>query len=315
MDEQAAMQQYYLATAVAAARAAGKLALEAAHQPRTITYKGPKDIVTEVDVACEKVIIEIIHTRHPDHNILSEEAGRVAAPQVGDNDYTWIIDPIDGTNNYAAQLPFWCISVALARGKQPIVAAVYDPTHEELYTAVAGEGAFLNGQPLRVNQPSELHVALIACDTGSAEEFSRRSLNVTSQLRPHVHRVRILGSAVLAISYVAAGRLDLFYHLNLHPWDVAAALLLVREAGGRGTTFNGQDCNVFDRELVAANPSLLAAFLNIPHMEEVAHQSLGFRLQPLSVASSGQAAALLLRFVRDKERSKIVYSAAPAYVL
>lgn len=272
MEEQAKLAEY-LMTAAEAARAAGKIAFERRHLPRTITYKGPKDIVTEVDVACEKAIIDIIHSRHPNHAILSEEAGQVAAPEVGDNDYTWIIDPLDGTNNYAVELPFWCVSVALAHGKQPVVAAIYDPTHDELYTAVEGGGAFLNGQPIRVNKPAGMRETMVACDIGYDEVLSRRSLDVTGQVRPLVRRIRVLGSAVLAIAYVAAGRLDLFFHLNLKPWDVAAALLLVREAGGCGLTFDGAEGNAFSHELIAACPDLAEEFLRVPRVEQIAHGS------------------------------------------
>ena len=163
----------FLVTATDAAQAAGKIAREVYHQPRQISFKGHRDIVTEADIACETAIIDIIQARHPSHRILSEERGGVAAlTQAAGGDYVWIIDPIDGTHNYAAQLPYWCISVALAHEGEPIVAAVYDPIHEELFIAVKGGGAFLNGQLIHVSQRLDLDDSLVA--TSATTILSRR---------------------------------------------------------------------------------------------------------------------------------------------
>ncbi|PZS00050.1 MAG: inositol monophosphatase [Candidatus Chloroheliales bacterium] len=262
----------FLGTATEAARAAGEIARQGFHQPRQISFKGHKDIVTEADIACETAIIDIIQSRHPSHRILSEERGGVAAlTEATGGDYVWIIDPIDGTHNYAAQLPFWCISVALAHEGETVVAAVYDPIHEEIFTAVKGEGAKLNGKPITVSARTDLDDSLAACDIGYDDIISPRSLKIAQEVRPFVRRVRMLGSAVLAICYVAAGRIDLFFHLHLKPWDIAAAMLIVKEADGKATDFDGKDSTIKSKEIVTANPIIHADFLALPQVSNTAH--------------------------------------------
>ncbi len=263
----------FLVTATDAARAAGKIAREVYHQPRQIRFKGHKDIVTEADIACETAIIDIIQARHPSHRILSEERGGVAAlTEAVGGDYVWIIDPIDGTHNYAAQLPYWCISVALAHEGETVVAAVYDPIHEEMFTALKGGGAKLNGAPISVSERTDLDDSLAACDIGYDEIISPRSLKIAQEVRPYVRRVRMLGSAVLAICYVATARIDLFFHLHLMPWDIAAAMLIVKEAGGLATDFDGKDSTIKSMEIVAANPVIHASFLELPQVNRTARQ-------------------------------------------
>ncbi len=263
----------YLDTAENAAREAGAIAKAVYHQPRQISLKGHKDIVTEADIACETAIINLIQATHPSHHILSEERGGVAAlSAAGDREYTWIIDPIDGTHNYAAQLPYWCISVALTHAGETVVAAVYDPIHEEMFTAVKGQGAQLNGRPIHVSDRTDLDDSLAACDIGYDDLISPRSLKIAQEVRPFVRRVRMLGSAVLALCYVAVGRIDLFFHLHLKPWDIAAAMLIVREAGANATDFSGKDSTLYNREVVAANSIIHATFLSLPQVERTAHE-------------------------------------------
>ncbi len=264
--------QQFLDTATEAARAAGKIARDKYHQPRQIHAKGIKDIVTEADIACETAIIDLIQSRHPSHRILSEERGDVNALTQGGGDYIWIIDPIDGTHNYAAQLPYWCISVALAHEGETAVAAVYDPIHDELFTAIKGQGAKLNGNAISVSQNTNLDDSLAACDIGYDDIISPRSLKIAQEVRPFVRRVRMLGSAVLAIAYVAVGRIDLFYHLHLKPWDIAAAMLIVKEAGGVTTDFDGNPATIMGKAIVTANPAIHELFLSLPQVSKTAHE-------------------------------------------
>lgn len=263
----------FLGTAMDAASAAGVIARTVFRQPRQISFKGHKDIVTEADIACETAIIDIIQNRHPSHRILSEERGGVAAlTEAAGGDYVWIIDPIDGTHNYAAQLPYWCSSLALTKRGETIVAAVYDPIHDEMFTAIKGQGAKLNDAPIHVAANPTLDDALAACDIGYDEVISPRSLKITQEVRPFVRRVRVLGSAVLALCYVACGRLGLFYHLHLKPWDIAAAMLIIKEAGGVTTDFDGQPATIDGRAIVAANPTIHNLFLALPQVNKTAHE-------------------------------------------
>ncbi len=242
------------AVALDAARAAGEIAHRAFLQPRVITAKGTNDIVTEVDVAAEEAIVQRIRAAFPDDGILAEERGRRA----GGSPYLWIIDPLDGTHNYAAQLPFWCVSIARynTATAQMELGVIADPLHDEVFVAERGAGATLNGRPIQVTANTNLGQSVIACDLGYVQAISAHMLQAAVEVQPQVRRLRILGSAVLAIAYVACGRIDMFFHLHLQPWDLAAAWLLVEEAGGRCTTWDGTPTRFDDRELVAGPPAL-----------------------------------------------------------
>jgi myo-inositol-1(or 4)-monophosphatase len=240
--------------AIAAAREAGALARAAFRGRREITSKGGQDIVTEIDHAAEAAICARLAAAFPDDAILAEERGRQGA----DARYCWIIDPLDGTHNYAAQLPFWCIAIARydQQAGQPTVGVIYDPLHDELFAAGRGAGATLNDAPIRGGAARDLQAALLACDIGYDPAISTRMMRTARGVQPHSRRLRILGSAVLALAYVAAGRIDSFFHLQLQPWDLAAAWLLIEEAGGVITTWDGAPLTLAARGAVAANPTL-----------------------------------------------------------
>jgi myo-inositol-1(or 4)-monophosphatase len=153
-----------------------------------------------------------------------------------------------------------------------VVAAVYDPIHEEMFTALKSGGAKLNGEPISVSERTDLDDSLAACDIGYDEIISPRSLKIAQEVRPFVRRVRMLGSAVLAICYVATARIDLFFHLHLKPWDIAAAMLIVKEAGGLATDFDGNDSTIKSVEIVAANPVIHASFLELPQVNRTARE-------------------------------------------
>jgi myo-inositol-1(or 4)-monophosphatase len=246
------------ALAEEAARVAGAVALRGFRGQLDIRSKGGKDIVTQYDTEAEQVALEIIRGHFPDHLILAEESGFSGDEQrIGDNLF-WAIDPIDGTHNYAMQLPFWCVSVAVgdATTREVLAGVVFDPLHGELFSAVKGSGATLNGEPLAVARHTELGDAALAYDIGYDPEIANRMLTLALHAQPHVKRLRLMGSAVLALTYVAAGRFDAYYHLSLQPWDIAAASLLVREAGGQITDWEGLPFPARQSSAVAANPVL-----------------------------------------------------------
>jgi myo-inositol-1(or 4)-monophosphatase len=244
-----------LTVAEEAARAAGGVALEGFRGAMQVRSKGGKDIVTEYDVAAEEAAVGVIRRHFPEHAILAEESGEGGASAGGGAPWLWTVDPIDGTHNYAMQLPYWCSAVAVSDAHTGVVEAgvVFDALHGELFAARAGGGAFLNGLPMRISKKSELEDAILACDIGYQPEVAARMMALAAHVQPHVKRLRLLGSAVLAMAYVAAGRFDAYYHLSLQPWDIAAASLLVREAGGAITDWEGNRIGATQTSAVAAN--------------------------------------------------------------
>jgi len=243
--------------AVAAARAAGAVLLEEFGNERHIEYKGTIDLVTDADRRSEQTVVSVLRTHFPNHQILAEEGTRGgASPR-----YRWIIDPLDGTTNYAHRYPHFAVSIGLERDGEMVVGVVYDPVLEELFTAQAGSGAFLNSRPLRVSPAVELLRSLFCTGFPYDHSFLEASLRRWDQFVRRAQAVRRDGSAALDICYVAAGRFDGFWEDHLFPWDMAAAMLIVREAGGRATDFQGLPPNVYRGELVASNGLLHEAML------------------------------------------------------
>ncbi len=251
--------------AIAAAREAGQLMLEWRQKfpagPATLHYKGEKDVVTEVDTRAEEIIIGHIRRSFPDHNILAEEGGeRIGQATATPTPFKWIIDPLDGTANYAADLAASCVSIGLAENEKMILGVVYNPFRDELFVAERGQGATLNGQPIRVAPTEDLGRALVCFDLGYNEEKAVAQLREATFFRPRVRSMRILGSAVLGLVYVAVGRFDLFYHQSLSPWDLAAALLILEEAGATVTDRDGGPAHYSRPSVVAANPRIHQLF-------------------------------------------------------
>jgi myo-inositol-1(or 4)-monophosphatase len=250
--------------AIAAAYEAGKLMLDWRKQfppgPATLHYKGPKDVVTEVDGRAEEIIIGHIWRNFPEHNILAEEGGVRAGNNGGNSPFTWIIDPLDGTANYAADLATSCVSIAVAENEVLKLGVVYNPFRDELFVAEAGKGATLNGQPIQVAPTGSLDKALVCFDLGYNEEKAVQQLKEATFIRPKVRSMRILGSAVLGLIYVAVGRFDLFYHQALSPWDLAAGLIILQEAGATVTDRDGQPAHYTKPSVVAATPKVHTLF-------------------------------------------------------
>jgi len=240
----------YLQVAVRACRAAGKIQVAAFGSAPPVEHKGEIDLVTAIDRRSEKAILAIIGRAFPGHGVLAEES----APRTGDAEYLWVVDPLDGTTNYSRGFPYFCVSVALARAGQVIVAAVHQPLLDEMFTAIRGHGAFLNGKPLRVSGQALLDQAFLA--TGFPYDIRRSRRNNIDHFSNFATRclaVRRAGAAALDLAYVAAGRFDGFWELKLRPWDIAAASLLVEEAGGHVTGLAGRPWRLSVHDIVASN--------------------------------------------------------------
>jgi len=222
--------------AESAAREAGALLRDNLDQAVVVETKGRADFVTGLDLQANDLIRARIGAAFPDHRFLTEET--VNAP-LGDEP-TWVVDPVDGTLNLVHGFPYVSVSLALVVGRRPVAGVVCDPLRDDLFSAAAGAGAACNGSPVSVGGDPELSSALLAFDLAHDEEAARESMELAAFLRPRVAALRLAGSAALALCHVAAGRLGGFFHHRLEPWDMAAAMLIVREAGGSVTDLDGR---------------------------------------------------------------------------
>ncbi len=250
----------YLDTAIDAAKAAGEILMRAYEKPKQIEFKAEVDLVTETDRASERLIIEKILAQYPQHAIVAEESG---ARKTG-SDYRWIIDPLDGTTNYAHDLPLFSISIALEYKKEIIVGVVYDPARPELFYAEKGSGAFLNGKPIAVSSVNDLNRALLV--TGfpvQKREQAERNIEVFRAFTLRSQGVRRLGSAALDLCYVACGRFEAHWEFRLHAWDTAAGSRILTEAGGRISDFGGETFDPFGTETLATNGKIHESMMQV----------------------------------------------------
>jgi myo-inositol-1(or 4)-monophosphatase len=250
--------------AVKAARAAGSLINRAALDIESVrvSSKQVNDFVTEVDVACEKVIIETLLAAYPGHGIWAEESGTEFGAQ--DSEFVWIIDPLDGTTNFIHGLPVYCVSIALAVKGKIEQAVVYDPTRNDLFTATKGRGAYMNDRRIRVSKRIQMEECLIS--TGfpyRAGDNLPKYLSMLGDVMPKCAGVRRPGAAALDLAYVAAGFTDGFFEANLKPWDVAAGSLLIQEAGGLVGNFSGEADFLETGECMAATPRVYAQMASL----------------------------------------------------
>lgn len=241
---------HVLDTAIAAALAAGRLQRSRFATDFTVDHKGAKDLVTELDTASEALIVGMVLERFPGHGILAEEGSYPA----GDGQHRWIIDPIDGTTNFAHGFPWFCSSIALECAGQLQVGVIYNPMTDELFCAQAGNGAFLNGRRLQVSQRAPLSASLLGtgfpydCATDPENNFDS-----FIRFQKAARGIRRAGAAALDLAYLAAGRLDGFWEVKLKPWDVAAGTLLIQEAGGTVTAFDGSPYQIGNHRILASN--------------------------------------------------------------
>jgi myo-inositol-1(or 4)-monophosphatase len=239
------------------AREAGALLMEYFHQHVKVEYKGDVDLVTIADRKSEALILERIRTRWPSHDILGEEGGLVD----NNSDYRWYVDPLDGTTNFAHGFPVFCVSLGLEYKKRLVAGVVYDPTRDELFTAEQGRGAYLNQERIHVSKIANLAESLLATGFPSHKRHKNPNIFFYHQITLHSHGVRRAGSAALDLCDVACGRFDGFWEFNLNPWDTAAGVLLVEEAGGMVSDFSGVAFQLNSRETVASNGLIHAALL------------------------------------------------------
>lgn len=243
----------FLAVAIDAAKTAGAYSAARWGKPIAVEMKGEINPVTEVDKESERLIVQTIRAAFPDHDLLGEEG----QGQRKDSAYKWIIDPLDGTVNYTHAYPLYAVSIALEHAGEIVVGVVYDPLRGEMFSATKGSGAFLNGNPIRVSTRDKLIESLIG--TGFAYSFRERkdkSLAYFEAVIRVAQGIRRDGVAAIDLCYVACGRFDAFFELNLFPWDMAAGMLVLTEAGGRVTRFDGTPFSVYDKDILATNAGI-----------------------------------------------------------
>jgi myo-inositol-1(or 4)-monophosphatase len=272
-----ANRDHFLPAMSAIAREAGALLLHYFQKHIKIEYKGDADLVTAADRASEALIRERIQQQFPGHDVLGEEQG------LNDqgSDYRWYVDPLDGTTNFAHGYPVFCVSMALEHRElerraskeqaekqaQRIAGVVYDPTRDELFSAEQGKGAHLNGAAIRVSQAAHLKESLLATGFPSHKRHKNPNIHFYHQITLRTHGVRRAGSAALDLCNVASGRFDGFWEFNLNPWDTAAGALIVEEAGGKISRFDGSPFEIDSRETLASNGLIHAAL--VEQFEEI----------------------------------------------
>jgi myo-inositol-1(or 4)-monophosphatase len=240
----------YKSFATDLARKAGALLKEKFTKKHKIHYKGEINLVTEADKMSEDLIIGAIHRKFPDHGILSEESPAIT----GAGKLRWIIDPLDGTTNYAHGFPVFCVSIALEKEGKVILGVVYDPMREEMFVARHGKGAYLNGKKISVSPVKNISRSLLA--TGfpyDIRDSKNNNLDYFNSMAVNVQAIRRAGAAALDLAYLAAGRFDGFWELKLKPWDTAAGCLLVTEAGGVISDIAGKKWDLYSPDLLASN--------------------------------------------------------------
>jgi myo-inositol-1(or 4)-monophosphatase len=239
----------YVQTAIDVAREAGSLLARLAEKRIGFELKGERDLVTEADRASEALVVERLRTHFPSHSIVAEEGGG----HLGSSEFRWYVDPLDGTTNFAHGFPVYNVTLALEKGDEIVAGVIYDPTRDEMFAAERGGGAFLNNRSIQISSCTSLESTLVATGFPS----NRRHLNVNVhfyyQLAMMTHGVRRAGAAAIDLAYVACGRLDAFWEFNLNPWDMAAGMLLVEEAGGQVSDMRGGPLSVRSPHVLADN--------------------------------------------------------------
>jgi myo-inositol-1(or 4)-monophosphatase len=248
-----------LEVAISAAWEASGVLREGFGWQHSVRYKGEVDLVTEVDERAEQVIQEVLLEAFPSYGMLAEEGGVL----VGEENARWIVDPLDGTTNYAHGLPIFAVSIALERAGETVLGVVHDPIREETYLAERGRGATLNGEPTRVSETDELIRALIATGFPYDRTEMPEALGLFGRFAALTRGIRRLGSTALDLCYVAAGRLDGYYERGIWPWDIAAGGLILEESGGKVTDYLGGKLNLEGREIVASNGALHPAMTKL----------------------------------------------------
>ncbi len=252
---------YQIARKVAqtAVRRAGRLLLENFQKVQRIEIKTRRDLVLAIDLKAERLIVQEIQRHFPDHNILSEQAGFTDKG----SPYTWVIDPMDGSVNYYNGVAPFCTSMALVYRQTTILSAIYDPMEKKLYYAERGKGAWVNDRRLRVSRHADIHNTLVMTHLSSRRIARALTLKTFGRLYDYDMRIRLFGSGIAALTYVASGTFDIFYNILTYPWDIVSGALLVEEAGGKVTDFQGRPITLKSTSIVATNHRFHATILRI----------------------------------------------------
>jgi len=266
------------------AQEAASIVLDGLGKPQEVRAKGRGNLVTAADLASERAIHAILRDEYPDHSVLSEEtasggsrvegqgssaSGTVThdpgpvTPEGSGGGWLWVVDPLDGTRNYLSGIPMFCINIALCHNEEPLLALTFEPVRGEEFFALAGAGAFLNGRPIRASTKESVMASVLAVDMGYDDARAARALSLVGELWPGMQSLRVIGSAALGLAYAACGRFDLFVHHMLYPWDIAAGILLVREAGGAITDRDGGPIGIRSEGVIAGAPGAHADFLRL----------------------------------------------------
>ena len=244
-------------TARGVALKAGEILLRRFDQVKRISFKGCGNIVTDVDVEVESEVLATLGREYPDMGLLGEESQGVRP----DSGYVWIVDPLDGTRNYASGIPFFSVVVGLALDGEVLVGVNYDPMRREMFHVERGKGAFLNDERIGVSEESKIEECIRGMDLSYNDEGAVNGMELIRSLWPGMQTARIMGSSALGISYAAAGRTDLYFHHQLEPWDQVAGILLVEEAGGIITDRAGKRAGLHSDGLIASNATIHAEFM------------------------------------------------------
>ena len=248
-----------------AARVAGRVIMErfpemtgpASERRVLVSNKGWNNLVTDVDRTAEAAVLEVLTTAFPAFSVLAEESGGTT----GTEPYTWYIDPIDGTRNFASGIPHLAVNIALSHQGRLIVGVTLDPVRDEMFSATLGGGTFLNGKRVTVSETAELVDSVLGFDMGYVDERGRHLLEMLLGLWPGMQSIRLMGSAALGMAYAAVGRVQIYAHHHVQPWDIAPGILLVQEAGGTVTDIEGRDIQPESGTVVAAGPLIHSRFM------------------------------------------------------
>jgi myo-inositol-1(or 4)-monophosphatase len=262
----------FMPVAAEIAREAGALLLPYFKRRIGFEYKGDVDLVTEADRASEKLIVERLRSQWPEHDIMGEEGTR----QESGADYKWYVDPLDGTTNFAHGFPVFCVSMGLEYKGELVLGVIYDPTRDELFSAEKGSGTYLNGERVHVSKTTRLCEALLGTGFPSHKRHKNPNIYFYHIITLRSHGARRAGSAALDLANVASGRLDGFWEFNLNPWDTCAGVVLVREAGGTVTRFDGSPFRLDSREVLGSN-----GIIHKELMDTMADVFAGRNLDPL----------------------------------
>ena len=246
-----------VSVALEAARLAGQVIVDRFRTAKKISFKGRANVVTDVDVLAERAALDLLRREYPDFGVLSEES----EPVVTESSYTWVVDPLDGSRNYASGIPHVAVVVALARDGEVVLGVTHDPFRNETFVAQEGRGAFLSDARLTISARESLGDCVLGFDMGYVDERAATALDMIRSLWPNMQSIRMMGSSALGLAYVASGRIDLYFHHSLAPWDIASGMLLVSEAGGITVDRQGQPATLQTPSVIASSPHLMDRFL------------------------------------------------------